>query len=94
MTDEPKMTFDELAEAYFNLKKKSEEQETIIGQYQTKMDEFEKTVKERDDRIAHLQTIIVDHVGTSERPREKGPAAPMTFSERYKAMIDANIAKE
>ena len=91
---EKEMTFDELAEAYFNLKKKAEEQETIIGQYQTKMDEFERSVKEKDDRISHLQTIIVDHVGTSERPKDKGPAAPMTFSERYKAMIDANIAKE
>ena len=91
---EKEMTFDELAEAYFNLKKKAEEQETIIGQYQTKMDEFERSVKERDDRIAHLQTIIVDHVGTSERPKAAVAEVKKPFEERYKDMIRANIAKE
>lgn len=91
---EKEMTFDELAEAYFNLKKKTEEQETIIGQYQTKMDEFERSVKERDDRIAHLQTIIVDHVGTSEKPKAAVAEVKKPFEERYKDMIRTNIAKE
>lgn len=94
MTDEPKMTFEELASAYFELKEKAASQEAEINDYKTKIEGFEQSIQERDARISHLQTIIVDHVGTSERPKEKGPAAPMTFSERYKMMIDANIAKE
>ena len=94
MTDEPKMTFEELANAYFQLKEKSAAQEAEINGYKEQIQGFEQSLQERDARISHLQTIIVDHVGTSERPKEKGPAAPMTFSERYKAMIDANIAKE
>lgn len=94
MTDEPKMTFEELANAYFQLKEKSAAQETEINGYKEQIQGFEQSIQERDARISHLQTIIVDHVGTSERPKGKGPAAPMTFSERYKAMIDANIAKE
>lgn len=94
MTDEPKMTFEELASAYFELKEKAASQEAEINDYKSKIEGFEQSIQERDARISHLQTIIVDHVGTSERPKDKGPAAPMTFSERYKAMIDANIAKE
>ena len=91
---EKEMTFDELAEAYFNLKKKTEEQEAIIGQYQTKMTEFEQSVRERDDRIAHLQTIIVDHVGTSEKPKAAVAEVKKPFEERYKDMIRTNITKE
>lgn len=94
MTDEPKMTFEELASAYFELKEKAASQEAEINDYKTKIEGFEQSIQERDARISHLQTIIVDHVGTSERPKDKGPAAPMTFAERYKTMIDANIAKE
>ena len=94
MTDDKEMTFEELANAYFQLKEKSAAQEAEINDYKTKIQGFEQSLQERDARISHLQTIIVDHVGTSERPKEKGPAAPMTFSERYKAMIDANIAEE
>lgn len=91
---EKEMTFEELASAYFELKEKAASQEAEINDYKTKIEGFEQSIQERDARISHLQTIIVDHVGTSERPKEKGPAAPMTFSERYKMMIDANIAKE
>lgn len=94
MTDEPKMTFEELAEAYFQLKEKNAAQETEINDYKSKIEGFEQSIQERDARISRLQTIIADNVGTLERPKEKGPAAPMTFSERYKMMIDANIAKE
>lgn len=94
MTDEPKMTFEELASAYFELKEKAASQEAEINDYKAKIQGFEQSIQERDARISHLQTIIVDHVGTSERPKDKGPAAPMTFAERYKMMIDANIAKE
>lgn len=94
MTDEPKMTFEELASAYFELKEKAASQEAEINDYKAKIQGFEQSIQERDARISHLQTIIVDHVGTSERPKEKGPAAPMTFAERYKMMIDANVAKE
>lgn len=94
MTDEPKMTFEELATAYFELKEKTASQEAEINDYKSKIEGFEQSIQERDARISHLQTIIVDHVGTSERPKEKGPAAPMTFAERYKMMIDANVAKE
>lgn len=93
MTDDKEMTFEELANAYFQLKEKAASQEAEINDYKSKIEGFEQSIQERDARISHLQTIIVDHVGTSERPREKGPA-PMTFSERYKMMIDANIAKE
>ena len=94
MTDEPKMTFEELAEAYFQLKEKNAAQETEITAFKEQIQGFEQSIQERDARISRLQTIIADNVGTLERPKEKGPAAPMTFSERYKAMIDANIAKE
>ena len=94
MTDEPKMTFEELASAYFELKEKAASQEAEINDYKTKIEGFEQSIQERDARISHLQTIIVDHVGTSERPKDKGPAAPMTFAERYKMMIEANVAKE
>ena len=94
MTDEPKMTFEELANAYFQLKEKAASQEAEINDYKTKIEGFEQSIQERDARISHLQTIIVDHVGTSERPKDKGPAAPMTFAERYKMMIEANVAKE
>ena len=94
MTDEPKMTFEELANAYFQLKEKAASQEAEINDYKTKIEGFEQSIQERDARISHLQTIIVDHVGTSERPKDKGPAAPMTFAERYKMMIEANDAKE
>lgn len=94
MTDEPKMTFEELASAYFELKEKAASQEAEINDYKSKIEGFEQSIQERDARISHLQTIIVDHVGTSERPKNKGPAAPMTFAERYKQMIDANVAKE
>lgn len=94
MTDEPKMTFEELASAYFELKEKAASQEAEINDYKTKIQGFEQSIQERDADIFRLQKIIVDHVGTSERPKEKGPAAPMTFAERYKMMIDANVAKE
>lgn len=94
MTDEPKMTFEELAEAYFQLKEKNAAQETEITAFKEQIQGFEQSIQERDARISRLQTIIADNVGTLERPKEKGPAAPMTFSERYKMMIDANIAKE
>ena len=94
MTNDKEMTFEELANAYFQLKEKSAAQEAEINDYKTRIQEFEQSIQERDANISRLQTIIVDHVGTSERPKDKAPAAPMTFSERYKAMIDANIAKE
>ena len=94
MTDDKEMTFEELANAYFQLKDKSAAQEAEINDYKSKIEGFEQSIQERDATISRLQTIIVDRVGTTERPKDKGPAAPMTFSERYKAMIDANIAKE
>lgn len=94
MTDDKEMTFEELANAYFQLKEKSAAQEAEISDYKARIQEFEQSIQERDANISRLQTIIVDHVGTSERPKDKAPSAPMTFSERYKAMIDANIAKE
>lgn len=94
MTDDKEMTFEELAEAYFQLKEKNAAQETEITAFKEQIQGFEQSIQERDARISRLQTIIADNVGTLERPKEKGPAAPMTFSERYKMMIDANIAKE
>lgn len=94
MTDKVDMTFEELAEAYFQLKEKNAAQETEIAAYKEQIQGFEQSIQERDARISRLQTVIADNVGTFERPKDKGPAAPMTFSERYKAMIDANIAKE
>lgn len=94
MSEDKEMSFEELANAYFQLKEKAASQEAEINDYKTKIQGFEQSIQERDARISHLQTIIVDHVGTSERPKEKGPAAPMTFAERYKMMIDANVAKE
>ena len=94
MSDDKEMSFEELANAYFQLKEKSAAQEAEINDYKTKIEGFEQSIQERDARISRLQTIIADNVGTLERPKEKGPAAPMTFSERYKMMIDANIAKE
>ena len=94
MTDDKEMTFEELANAYFQLKEKSAAQEAEINDFKEKIQGFEQSIQERDADIFRLQKIIVDHVGTSEKPKEKGPGAPMTFAERYKAMIDANVAKE
>lgn len=94
MTDKVDMTFEELAEAYFQLKEKNTAQETEITGYKEQIQGFEQSIQERDARISRLQTVIADNVGTFERPKDKGPAAPMTFAERYKMMIDANIAKE
>ena len=94
MSDDKEMSFEELANAYFHLKEKSAAQEAEINGYKEQIQGFEQSIQERDARISRLQTIIADNVGTLERPKEKGPAAPMTFSERYKMMIDANIARE
>lgn len=94
MTDDKEMTFEELASAYFALKEKSAEQEITIKDYEKRMEDYETSVKERDERISHLQTIIVDHVGTSERPKDKGSPVFQSFNDRYKAMIQANTNKE
>lgn len=94
MTDDKEMTFEELANAYFALKEKAAEQENTIKDYEKKMGEYETSVKERDERISHLQTIIVDHVGTSERPKDKGSPTFQSFNDRYLAMIEANNNKE
>lgn len=94
MTEEGEMTFEELANAYFALKEKTAEQEIAIKDYEKTVEEMQNSVRERDERISHLQTIIVDHVGTSERPKDKGSPTFQSFNDRYLAMIQANDNKE